>query len=64
MDMAGGSGTWGGGAPRHSVDVTMSGVTFSDHTSGWPSVWMRWPRKVTVTNCTVRTRGSGMRAGM
>jgi hypothetical protein len=52
--IAGGSGSWAHGRLlRHSADVRLSNLTLDNHTSGWPAVWLRWPRAVTVSNCQV-----------
>ncbi|KAG2489840.1 hypothetical protein HYH03_011643 [Edaphochlamys debaryana] len=57
--MAGGNGTWAPTDPlRHSAAFTLRDVTLRDHVSGAPAVWLRWPMRVTVTNCTA-TNSSG-----
>ncbi|KXZ55163.1 hypothetical protein GPECTOR_3g310 [Gonium pectorale] len=58
MELAGGNGAWSEGAPRHSADVSLTGVRLEDHISGWPAVWLRWPRSVVVKECEV-TRSTG-----
>ncbi len=53
--LAGGSGSWSGALLRHATDVTLKGMRVEEHASGWPAVWLRWPRRANITNCTVRT---------
>ncbi|KAG2493106.1 hypothetical protein HYH03_008769 [Edaphochlamys debaryana] len=59
QELAGGNGTWdAGNAPRHSADLTITGLEVHDHNSGWPALWLRWPRKVEVRDSQV-TRSTG-----